>query len=353
MSNQFDDNKRHLTALFGGDFPGHALIIDPPGRNGLLGDFNVNIESISSRVSRVEREYEMVRQFHESVGDDAVPFAALLTGTGVHATAFGCPIVLFEGSNPAARPIVHTAVEADALPEPDMWSTELGKHLELVAAVRERLGDDVPITGPDMQSPMGIAALVWEKAEFLAAMIQAPEAVHGLVHKCHNLLKTFLIELHKIAPNLTPIHCPGIWAPKEFGAAVSEDEVGAISRAMFEEFGLWCLVDLSETFGGLFVHCCATADHQYPAFKKIPNLRGLHRNYQSPGAEPCLRAFGDRTVHMEAWQSLESSRRFLDFDVPGVRFAFTYTVQSVDEGKRILETARKWCPRVTKGNHTL
>jgi len=345
MIKQFEDNKRFATALFGGEFPGHGVFINNPFGNGIMGDFSINDEPISSRLDRIERDYENAVRFHEELGDDTVPFVGLMTGTGVHATAFGCPIVPFEGSNPAARPIVRTPAEADALPEPDMWSTGLGKHLELVAAVRERLGPDVPVTGPDMQSPMGIAALVWEKAEFLAAMIQAPDAVHGLVHKCHNLLKTFIIELHKTAPSLAPIHCPAMWAPKEFGAALSEDEVGAISRAMYEEFGLWCLIDLSETFGGLFMHCCAAADHQYPAFKKIPNLRGLNRAYQAPGPEPALRAFGDRTVHMQG-VDLASCRRFLDYDVPGVRFAFCFGPQPLDDAKRTLEAARELCPRV-------
>jgi hypothetical protein len=114
---------------------------------------------------------------------------------------------------------------------------------------------------------------------------------------------------------------------------------------MYEEFGLWCLIDFSETFGGLFMHCCAAADHQYPAFGKIPKLRALNRVYQSAGAEPALRAFGDRTVHMQAWKGLEDYRGQLELDVPGVRFAFCYSAQSLDEGKRALETLREWCPR--------
>jgi len=346
MGNRFEENRRFLTALFSGDFQGHALIVNASGRESLLGDFTVRDEPIPCRVDRVERDYEKALRFHEAVGDDSVPFANLHTGTGIFANAFGCPIVEFENSNPASRPIANSAVEAYAIPEPGPWTSSLGRHLELVAAVRERLGDDVPVTGPDMQSPLGLAAQIWEKESFMAATIEAPDAVHTLVRKCHKLLKNYLIELHGIAPNLTPIHCPGIWAPRDLGASVSEDEVGAISRSMYEKFGLWCLIDLSDTFGGLFMHCCASADHQYPAFKKIPNLRGLNRVYQAQGPEPCLRAFGDKTVHMEAWKGLAEIRTILDYDVPGVRFAFCIDVESIDDGKRQLETLRSWCPRL-------
>jgi hypothetical protein len=321
MSSQFDDNKKFLRALFGGDFPGHAILFDLPGRDGLLGDFAINNEPLACRVSHIEKDYENAVRFHEALGDDSVPFASVHTNTGLLATPFGCPIVLFEGSNPAARPVVRTASEADALPEPDLWSSPLGKHLQLVAAVRERLGDDAPISGPDMQSALGVAATVWDKEEFLAAMIETPEAVHNLIRKCHNLIKSYLTELHRISPSLTPIHHPRIWAPKEFGASFSEDEVGAISRAMYEEFGLWSLIDFSESFGG------------------------LNRNYQAKGPEPCLRAFGDRTVHMEA-ADVSGCRYFLGFGVPDVRFTFSFPQQPLEDAKRTLEEARKVCPRV-------
>lgn len=337
-------NQRFLTALFGGEFPGHALIMAMPGASPIPGDFTVNDEPIGCRVNLIEREYERECRFHEAVGDDSVPFANLHTGTGIFAAAFGCPIVEFEGSNPASQPIVHTAAEADALSEPDPWSSPLGRHLELVAAVRDRLGADIPVSGPDMQSPLGLAAQIWEKAEFMSALIEEPEIAREIIRKCHNLVKNYLIELRKIAPNMNAIHCPRIWGPAELGASVSEDEVGAISRAMYEEFGLRCLIDLSETFGGLYMHCCASADHQYPAFQKIPNLRGLNRVYQSPGAKPALDAFGGRTVHME-WGTLETFRSLLDFDAPGVRFAFCYSPTSIDDAKRTLEVLRKWCPR--------
>jgi hypothetical protein len=345
LSSQVDKNKRFLTALFTGEFPGHAVIINAPGRDGIPGDFTVNDERVANRASRVERDYEYICSFHEAVGDDSVPFALLHTGTGVFANAFGCPIVEFEHSNPASRPIVRTPAEADALQIPDLCGTALGKHLELAAAVRGRLGDDVPVGGPDMQSPLGLAAQLWEKEAFFTAIIEAPDSVLALVHKCHAFIKGYLTELHRTVPNLNPIHCPTIWGPTELGASVSEDEVGAISRRTYEKFGLWCLTDLSETFGGLVMHCCAAADHQYAAFKTIPNLRALNKVYTASGPEPVLRGFGDRVVHMQAWQSLDLYRRLLDYDIPGVRFAFCYDAQSVDDGKRALETLRNWCPR--------
>ena len=46
---------------------------------------------------------------------------------------------------------------------PDLGSRPLERIFELGHLVRERLGPDVPIGVPDIQSPFDIAALVWRK----------------------------------------------------------------------------------------------------------------------------------------------------------------------------------------------
>ena len=340
-----DENKAFLTDLFCGEFRGHAFAVTPPGIPSVPGDFTVGSGTVAERADLAEREYERWVRFQEAVGDDGVPYAITHTGTGIFANAFGCRIAEFEGSNPAAMPMLTTPAEADALRDPEIEATALGQHLELIEELVRRLGPETPIGGADMQSPLGIAAVVWEKAAFFEAMLETPDAVHGLIDRCCRLLERYLSAQRDLSPSLSPIHCPTVWGPKELGCSVSEDEVGAISRAMYEEFGLPQLIRLSERFGGIYIHCCAAADHQYEAFKKIPNLRGLNRNFQEPGALPCLRAFGDRTVHSIGWPQMDRVREFLDYDVPNVRYLFSYSASSMDDAKRAYETFRGWCER--------
>ena len=45
---------------------------------------------------------------------------------------------------------------------------------------------------------------------------------------------------------------------------------------MFEEFFLPELAMLSERYGGLGMHCCANARHQWENFLRIPGLRVLN-----------------------------------------------------------------------------
>ena len=118
-----------------------------------------------------------------------------------------------------------------------------------------------------------------------------------------------------------------------------------MSTPMFEEFCLPNLGDLSETYGGLFVHCCATADHQYKSFAKIPNLRGINRVFQKPGPRPAIEAFSEKTVLMVAWTSEQKVYDMLDMALPKTRFLFNMPAQPLEESKRTYDRLRERCPR--------
>jgi len=279
-----------MTDLYSGPFRGHAIVINhdakPPTRE--LGDFTLSSRPVKNWVPWVVQNYENRMKFLEEVGHDDVPYACLLTHTGVFASAFGCKIYDFEGSLPAALSSISSTEEADKLTVPDVLGVPmLARFFELASLVRAELGPDVPMGVPDLQSPFDIAAIVWKKEDMFTAMIEDPDSVHRFVAKTHRLLKDFLFLFRNEFPNHNPIHCPvGAWAPPNLGCSLSEDEAGSMSVEMFEEFCLPSLVDLSETFGGMFMHCCAKADHQYKSFKKIPNLRAINRVFQYPPSRP-------------------------------------------------------------------
>lgn len=50
-----------------------------------------------------------------------------------------------------------------------------------------------------------------------------------------------------------------------------------MSAAMFGEFCLPELVELSQTFGGLGMHCCAHAQHPFAGFRRIPGFYAFNR----------------------------------------------------------------------------
>jgi hypothetical protein len=348
MPTEVGRNRRHLTDLFSGPFPGHALVVGPPWSPSGLGDYIVSARPIHEWAPGYVRNYQLAIETSERFQDDAVPYANLTTNTGVFASAFGCRLHVYEGmsTNACALPCVETAAEADRLPEPGLDSPALQRFFALAHLLRRELGTEAPISVPDIQSPFDIAALVWKKESLFLAMLDSPDAVKGLVAKCHSLLVRFLREFQRQIGECNLCHCPYAWAPPSLGIWLSEDEAGSISVEMFEGFCLPSLVELSREFGGLFMHCCAAADHQYASFRKIPNLRGLNRVFQTPGPGPALQAFPGSTVFMQAWGSVDGYLKMLDMARPDARFLFNLPAEPYDEARRAFDRLRARCPRL-------
>ncbi len=217
-------------------------------------------------------------------------------------------------------------------------------------AVQDALGPEAIIGVPDIQSPFDVATLVWRKEDLLVAMYENPEAVHRLIEKCKQLLIAFISEFKRQFPNGNLSHCPNMaWGPQELGCWLSEDDIGSISAEMFEQFALSSLVEMSETFGGMFIHCCAMADHQYDGFAKIPNLRGLNRVFQyPPGPGPVIEKFSDTTTFLQAWMTEEARDAMLDLAAPNSRFWFQMGADTIEAAKPMYEHLRAKCQAVAE-----
>ncbi len=338
---KIERNKAFLSGFFTGPFTRHALVYEPPAEpRGELGDFTLSDKPVSEWVPYYVREYKKRVRAVEELDDDGVPFVTLNTNTGIFAAAFGCPLRVYQtNTNAAARPIVKTTAEADGLPEPGLDAPALARVLELGQLLQQELGNEVIIGVPDIQSPFGIASLIWDKADHLTAMIEAPEAVNELTAKCHRLLKKFLREFKSRFPGGNLCHCPYAWAPPALGCWLSEDEIGIISAEMFEEFCLPWLTDLSQTFGGIFIHCCADAAHQYEGFKKIPDLRGLNLSHKF-GVDPFIEAFSGRCPLMFGYTPEAAMMEMLGKAKSDTRYLFNVNAPTPEAAKPLMERLR-------------
>lgn len=348
MTGRIEKNRQFTYDLFAGPFRGHGLVMTPelPTYPERLGDFSTSDRPLNEWIPWAEMRFAKQLEWHEALDDDSVPHIHLQTHTGVFAAAFGCEIHEFEGSNAAARPLVFSVEEADRLPMPDLNAAPLARVFEFNRTMQERIGRDVPVTVPDIQSPFDVAALIWNKEDLYLAMVENPEPVRRLVDKCHKLVKDFLLEFKRQFPECNLCHCPSIWTPPELGCSLSEDEVGCMSVRMFESFCLPHLIDLSETFGGMFMHCCANADLHYKSFTKIPKLRGLNRVFQyPPGPRPAIEAFSGTTVLAMAWLGEEGFQELLDLALPETRYLFNAFVPTLEQARPLLDRLRARCPR--------
>ena len=203
--------------------------------------------------------------------DETLPYLDMLTGTEIFAEAFGCRILYPVDNNPAPFPMIHSIAEAEALQVPSLDAPPLQRVFKMADELSRRAGAGVLFRLVDMQCPMDVAAMMWDKLSFYPALIRTPEVVLGLVEKITLLQFAFLDEwYHRYGSELIA-HFPDYYLPH--GVTLSVDEIGAVSGKMFVQYFLPELNRFSERYGGLGIHCCADARHQWDHFKEIRGLR--------------------------------------------------------------------------------
>ena len=111
------------------------------------------------------------------IPDNTIQFLSMITGTEIFAEAFGCRVHYPDNNNPFALPMISSVDEFYKIKKPRLEDTKLPLLIESAERLRERAGDDALLSLPDNQTPMDIAALIWEKSDFYAALYDEPSAV--------------------------------------------------------------------------------------------------------------------------------------------------------------------------------
>ena len=251
------------------------------------------------RIDWILRKYEMLTDRAQWLDEDTVPFLDMLTGTEIFAEAFGCEVYRPDFTMPSARPLVHTAFEAAKLKVPDLWDSSLAYLFEMADQLQQRAGKDAVFKVPDIQSPMDIAALIWDKNEFYIAIVEEPEAVKELAYQVNLLLTAFFDEWFKRYGKSHIAHYPNYYM--DHGFTLAEDEIGIVSPEIFFDFYLPELAALSNRYGGLGMHCCADSRHQWENFKLIPNLRLLNLARPNEILVDAYQFFADFTAQYHCW----------------------------------------------------
>lgn len=226
---------------------------------------------------RVEWSYERyMRQMEnmEWLEDNTIPFLSMITGTEIFAEAFGCKVHKPIDNTPFALPMITTVKEAAKIKIPRLEDTKLVTLFEMADKLRDRAGPKALFSFPDLQTPMDIVALIWDKTYLFMAFYDEPEAVQELAAKVKVLLEEFLDQwTQRYGPEFIA-HYPDFYMPT--GITVSEDEVGSVSAELYREFFRNELDEIAERYHAIGVHCCANSNHQWENFKNIPNLKLLN-----------------------------------------------------------------------------
>jgi hypothetical protein len=231
--------------------------------------------------------------------DDFVPRLQPLFGQGIFASAFGCQIEFPDHQMPVNRPLIKTGSPADAvydLPTPSVHDGLLGPMLEMVERFNQAAGSRYAIALTDLQGPIDTAYLIWNPVDFMVTMFDTPAAVHYLMRKVTDLIIAFEKEYKALVRDFTGTFFPPAYLPDGMGIEIAEDVLALVSPEHYEEFSLPYVNQLSEEFGGVFIHSCGDIEHQLDVLGKVHNLRGLNFGVSETRFEAVWVALGGKTV---------------------------------------------------------
>ena len=250
--------------------------------------------NIQDRIDYASRLYDYQMAQMEWLPDDMVPHLDPFTGTELFAEAFGCTVHYPDDNMPFAHSCITNPNEVDGLSIPDLGTPALERVFTIADTLCQRAGHEAVMRLPDTQSPLDIAALIWDKTEFYPAFVEAPDAIKLLISKTMTLFTNFFDAWFNRYGSSCIAHCPEYYL--ERGITLSEDEVGIISVDMFEEFALPSLVEISNRYGAIGIHCCADSIHQWSAFRTIPGVKLL--NLRHLIAREAYAYFANHTAQM-------------------------------------------------------
>lgn len=260
-----------------------------------------NPEMWRERVEWIWQNYEYHLTRIGWLVDDTLPCLDMLTGTEIFAEAFGCPVHRTADEMPFALPLVRNAFEAGKLEVPSLDAPSLSAVFKAADELSCRAGFGALFRLVDLQSPLDVAALIWEKTDFYAALLENPDAVLTLTEKIKTLQFAFLDEWFSRYGKECIAHFPDYYLPQ--GVTFSVDEIGAISGKMFDQYCLPDLNQFSARYGGLGIHCCAHARHQWAHIKDVSGLRLLNISNQGSMVGKAYPFFADFTAQWNYDQS--------------------------------------------------
>lgn len=157
---------------------------------------------------------------------------------------------------PFIHPAAETIEEALDLTPPDE-NPDIAPAVAMFQEVKRRTGrNDLCFKTPDFQGVLNTAALVVKQDELLMAMYAEPDKVHRFLQRLCDAniayIRTLLAKAGRLDGNIWPY----LWLPHTVGVTTTEDMMPLLSPELYKEFGIPYLKQVSDAFGGVFIHCC-------------------------------------------------------------------------------------------------
>lgn len=209
---------------------------------------------------------------------DYAPFLEPWICVPILVEPFGAEIKFFDNEWPSCHHMIYDEPEdVYKLKYAKPWESPLWKKLrEIIDYFQRETGGRIPMAATDPQGPFTNASLLWDTSEFYMACYTNPKEVHYLMRLLTDQFIEYYEAQMKVIENPAyPGHSFQL-GETGMGISISDDNCVMISPALFEEFNLPYLSEISEHFNGLYYHSCGKYDHMIDSILKIPKLRAIN-----------------------------------------------------------------------------
>ena len=150
--------------------------------------------------------------------------------TCMFAQGMGCEPDLLDGK-PWIKKLIFDPAQVKDIAIPDIYTGWPGNVLRSMKEQLITVPANELIRCPDIQSPLGIAELMWDDS-FYTAFYEYPDEIHELLDKITTYQIAYIKEFNRqIGSRLNPCGFPCIWADGP-GTMVADDTMSLLSPAM-------------------------------------------------------------------------------------------------------------------------
>jgi len=253
----------------------------------------------------------VAKQVEGGFVDDRVLSIGPLSGaTGWLPEIFGCQTRWWPNRPCFPEPAFSDPKRIDTL-KPDFEGSDLYQAgLEQLRFFREVVGDRIPVTMPDMQSPIDVASMITDTTPLIYAMMDDPKRVHALLRMITDATIAACRAFRREMVTDWPENQLGWWTPR--GIFMSDDLMAVLNPDLYREFAVPYNEALGEEFGGVALHSCGRVLHNLENVAQTQGIFAL--NTHDPGAL-CAPILKDRValitggVHEHMMATHPDSRR--------------------------------------------
>ncbi len=218
------------------------------------------------------------------------------------ALAFGCNASFTSEGKEWIEDLITDANQVKDIEIPNVWAGRTGEILNEMQALKRKLPEETLIRLPDIQSPLGVAELMWDQSFYLA-LLTNPEEIHQLLDKITIFTINYVKEIKEVlGDRYNPSTHPQIWSTRE-GYYISDDVNSMISPEQHLEYSIEYINRITTELGPVHYHSCTWTEPYFGNIDRLENVKAANWSFGT-SADPAelIRRFSGKfflTPHID------------------------------------------------------